>query len=162
MPAPLTNDAQLSKSGRWRLRQNNEAAMVRNTGPTMKPLSVLSASGQLHRIRNRANVEVILWGAGMPRCGTTCLARNCHDAGGRQNIKQTLAKIDEYQVRYPNSIDFKIVFHFRNGKHDNFRNSADFDPTPNRRIELVSVRRQAVEFRDSRRCRVSFASRMEE
>ena len=84
--------------------------MVRNTGPTMKPLSGLSASGQLHRIRNRANVEVILWGAGMPRCGTTCLARNCHDAGGRQNIKQTLAKIDEYQVRYPNSIDFKSFF----------------------------------------------------
>ena len=98
MPAPLVNDAQLSKSGRWRLRQINEAVMVRNTGPKIKPLFGLSASGQRHRIRNRANVEVILWVAGMPRCGTTCLARNCHDAGGRQDVGQTFAKIDESRI----------------------------------------------------------------
>jgi len=145
MPTPYVNDAQLSKSGRWRLRRTNEAAMVRKTGPKIKSLFGLSVSGQRHRIRNRANVGVILLGAGMPRCGTTCLARNCHDAGGRQNIKlQSSMSLGSDFVATPQGIP----------KVDGLpssRNQLDasswfrldllaVEPKPTRRVELVSAR----------------------
>jgi len=84
MPSKLqTSDSLLSKTSRFRLRESNEAAMVRKTGPTIKPYVDLTYSGKRHRERHRASVEHILWGAGCARCGTTCLARNCQDAGGR-------------------------------------------------------------------------------
>ena len=84
MPSKLQKfDSLLSNTSRFRLRESNEAAMVRKTGPTIKPYEDLTDSGKRHRERNRASVEHILWGAGCARCGTTCLARNCQDAGGR-------------------------------------------------------------------------------